>query len=141
VPATSASISPSASAVLAQRAIEMHHMLGRFIVWLFWALVITWVSRRIMAAMRQTAPSSGFHESPPPPPPRTAEPSPYDVLGVRREASATEIRTAYQSLVKQYHPDRVASMPAEFQEVADRKTKEINAAYSSLKRAGRLEGS
>ncbi len=115
-------------------------MLGRFIVWFFWALVITWVSKRIMAAMRQTASGPQFREAPPAQPTTRADASPYEILGVRREASAVEIRTAYQSLVRQYHPDRVASMPAEFQEVAERKTKEINAAYTSLKRAGRLDG-
>jgi DnaJ-domain-containing protein 1 len=115
-------------------------MLGRFIVWLFWSLVIYWVARRIMAAIRQPAAGPQFREAPPSQPSSRAEPSPYDILGVRQAASPLEIRTAYQSLVKQYHPDRVASMPAEFQEVAERKTKEINAAYTSLKRAGRLDG-
>lgn len=47
-----------------------------------------------------------------------------------------EIRAAYQALVRKYHPDLVATMPVEFREVAENKTKEINAAYSQLKRWG-----
>lgn len=114
-------------------------MLGRFIVWLFWALVLYVVAKRITAAMRQTATGPRFQE-PTSRPAHPRDPSPYDILGVSREASAVDIRTAYQALVRQYHPDRVASMPSEFQEVAERKTKEINAAYTQLKRSGRLEG-
>src|SRR5579883_1261627 len=31
--------------------------------------------------------------------------NPYEVLGVKREASETEIRDAYRKLAKRYHPD------------------------------------
>ena len=60
--------------------------------------------------------------------------SPYDVLGVRSRASEDEITSAYRQLVQQYHPDRVADMAPEFREVAERRMKEINAAYEELKR-------
>ncbi len=60
--------------------------------------------------------------------------SPYDVLGVRSGASEDEITSAYRQLVQQYHPDRVADMAPEFREVAERRMKEINAAYEELKR-------
>jgi len=60
--------------------------------------------------------------------------NPYEVLGVARTATADEIHTAYQRLVVQYHPDRVAGMGPEVVAVAERKTKEINEAYAALKR-------
>ena len=60
--------------------------------------------------------------------------SAHEVLGVRAGASRAEIRAAYQSLVQQYHPDRVADLGPELREVAERRTKEINAAYTTLKR-------
>ena len=30
----------------------------------------------------------------------------YDTLGVKREASADEIKSAFRSLAKKWHPDR-----------------------------------
>lgn len=68
---------------------------------------------------------------------RAAEPSaksPHEVLGVPVGASADEIRNAYQRLVMQYHPDRVSGMGPEIVAVAEARTKEINEAYSRLKR-------
>ncbi|MBI5507357.1 MAG: DnaJ domain-containing protein [Deltaproteobacteria bacterium] len=60
--------------------------------------------------------------------------SPYEVLGVARTASTEEIRAAYQRLVRQYHPDKVAGMGPEIIAVAEARTKEINAAYDALTR-------
>ncbi|MFC1935682.1 DnaJ family molecular chaperone [Chloroflexota bacterium] len=60
--------------------------------------------------------------------------SPYEVLQVRHGASREEITAAYRRLVRQYHPDKVANLAPEFREVAERRMKEINAAYEQLKR-------
>lgn len=59
---------------------------------------------------------------------------PYEVLDVRPGASQEEISAAYRRLVQQYHPDKVANMAPEFRELAERRMKEINAAYEQLKR-------
>jgi DnaJ like chaperone protein len=53
---------------------------------------------------------------------------------VPRGASQDAVRTAYRELIKQYHPDRVAGMPKEFQAIAHDKTREIREAYELLKR-------
>jgi molecular chaperone DnaJ len=50
----------------------------------------------------------------------------YGILGVRRDASADEIKRAYRKLARQYHPD-VNPDPK-----AQEKFKEINAAYEVL---------
>jgi len=55
-------------------------------------------------------------------------------LEVRPGASRQEINTAYRRLVHQYHPDKVANLAPEFRELAERRMKEINAAYEQLKR-------
>jgi hypothetical protein len=57
--------------------------------------------------------------------------SAFDVLGVDPEASSAEIRRAYLRCVRTWHPDRFSRNP-ERQRLADRATKQINAAYESL---------
>ncbi len=52
----------------------------------------------------------------------------YDVLGVRRTASADEIKSAYRRLARQYHPD----VSKETKKVAEEKFKEISEAYEVL---------
>jgi hypothetical protein len=59
--------------------------------------------------------------------------SPYEVLGIHVSASKEEIRIAYRKMATLYHPDKVAHLAPEFREMADRKMKEINSAYGSIK--------
>jgi len=60
----------------------------------------------------------------------------FQVLRIPPGASKKEIQTAYRKLVADYHPDKVANLPREFQEVAHQKMIEINAAYDALRRRG-----
>ncbi len=53
-----------------------------------------------------------------------APPDPYATLGVASDASAKEIKKAYRTLSKQYHPDTNAGDPD-----AENRFKEIQAAY------------
>ena len=55
---------------------------------------------------------------------------PYEVLGVSRTASDSEIKRAYHELVKKYHPDNYADNP--LADLASEKMKEINEAYDSI---------
>lgn len=52
----------------------------------------------------------------------------YEVLGVSRSADAAEMKKAYRKLAMQFHPDRNPGDDA-----AEKKLKEINAAYDVLK--------
>jgi DnaJ domain len=70
------------------------------------------------------------------PPPERAE-SAHEVLGVREDASMREISAAYKKLAITYHPDKVLELPAEAREFSEQRMKEINAAYTELKRLGR----
>jgi hypothetical protein len=58
---------------------------------------------------------------------------PYTILGVGKNASADEIKKAYRRLVNTYHPDKVRHMGEEFQQLAEKKFKEIQEAYLKLK--------
>ena len=53
--------------------------------------------------------------------------TPYEVLGVKPEASADEIRKAYRTLAKQFHPDINPGKPE-----AEERFKEVSAAYDLL---------
>lgn len=55
---------------------------------------------------------------------------PYEVLGVSKNASQDEIKSAYRKLAKQYHPDRYVGNP--LADLAAEKFKEINEAYDAL---------
>ncbi len=57
---------------------------------------------------------------------------PYATLGVERGASPDEIRAAYRRSVAQYHPDKVAHLGKEFQEMAHQKLIAIQQAYEVL---------
>ena len=51
----------------------------------------------------------------------------YETLGVGRDASADEIKSAYRKLAKKYHPDMNKG-----DEGAAQKLKEVNEAYQVL---------
>jgi DnaJ-class molecular chaperone len=53
--------------------------------------------------------------------------SPYEVLGVKPDASADDIRKAYRKLAKQFHPDINPGKPE-----AEARFKEVSAAYDLL---------
>jgi DnaJ domain len=58
---------------------------------------------------------------------RTVEKNPYDVLGIRHNATMDEVKAVHRTLVQQWHPD-VNTSPE-----ATTRMQEINAAYTKLK--------
>ncbi len=55
---------------------------------------------------------------------------PYKVLGVSPNATDEEVKEAYRTLAKKYHPDQYAQSP--LADLADEKMKEINEAYDEI---------
>ena len=59
---------------------------------------------------------------------------PYEVLGVPRGASETEVKKAYRELCHKYHPDKYMNNP--LADLAQEKMKEINEAYDTITKGG-----
>jgi len=62
--------------------------------------------------------------------------SPYDILGVARDATDGEIKSAYRKLIHENHPDKLMAqgLPQEFIDLANEKMTSINAAYDAVKK-------
>jgi len=60
----------------------------------------------------------------------------YAILGVTPKDTSEAIKTKYRSLVKEYHPDMIASkgLPEEFTQLAEEKFREIQEAYDAVRR-------
>jgi hypothetical protein len=74
--------------------------------------------------------------------PRTTRPGEttddwWAVLGVASDADKDEIVRSYRRKIQQYHPDRVTGLAPEIVELAECRTKALNAAYASGLRARR----
>lgn len=67
---------------------------------------------------------------------------PYKVLGVSPDASDDEVKKAYRTLARKYHPDKYRD--SDLAELAGEKMKEINAAYEQVQQeranGGRSQG-
>jgi hypothetical protein len=81
--------------------------------------------------------AQGSHDEPSPQERATTSSGPKaaarKILGVAEDASEAEISAAYRRLAQMYHPDKVVGLAPEFQALADKRMKEINAAYEVLK--------
>lgn len=55
---------------------------------------------------------------------------PYQVLGVKPDASDDEIKRAYRELARKYHPDNYQNNP--LADLAEEKMKEVNEAYDAV---------
>lgn len=59
---------------------------------------------------------------------------PWFVLGVPRDASPDQVRTAYRRLCAKYHPDKVAHLGPDEQKKAHDRIVEINLAYDTFRK-------
>lgn len=57
----------------------------------------------------------------------------YEVLGVTSSTSSDGIQAAYRARMKEYHPDKVAHLGKELQDLAHEKSQEIQHAYRQLR--------
>lgn len=59
----------------------------------------------------------------------------YAVLGLSFSASKKQTKRAYREKMRSYHPDIVANLPQEFQDLANQKSQEINEAYELISKS------
>ena len=62
--------------------------------------------------------------------------TPYEILGVSRNASDKEVKSAYRTLILENHPDKLIAkgMPQEFIDLANEKMAQINGSYEKIKK-------
>jgi DnaJ like chaperone protein len=58
----------------------------------------------------------------------------WEVLGIHRDSTVEEIKTAYRQLSLKHHPDKVANLGPEFVKVAEEKFKAIQEAYEDIRK-------
>ena len=58
---------------------------------------------------------------------------PFAVLGLSRNSSREEIKTAYRKMAAKYHPDKVEHLGEEFRELAEARFKEVQEAYRQIR--------
>ncbi len=58
----------------------------------------------------------------------------YKILEVNEDASVDEIKKAYRSMVKKYHPDKVRTQDEAIRKGAEEKFKEVQKAYEEIQR-------
>lgn len=69
---------------------------------------------------------------------RLGHPSPFQKLGIGRDASEDEIRSAYMRLAKETHPDRYAAASQAARDLAEQAFREVTRAYDLLSDPARL---
>jgi DnaJ-domain-containing protein 1 len=63
----------------------------------------------------------------------------WETLNVDQNASPEQIKSAFRKEISKYHPDRVEGLGIELRELADRKAKEVNRAYTLAKEQRRFK--
>ena len=62
----------------------------------------------------------------------------YKVLEITKSASVDEIKKAYRTMAKKYHPDKVIHLGKEHQQGAEEKFRQVQAAYEQIQKERRF---
>lgn len=60
--------------------------------------------------------------------------SAYKILEIEKSASVSEIKSAYRTMAKKYHPDKLVNMDAAYQKGAEEKFRKVQEAYEQLQK-------
>ncbi len=58
----------------------------------------------------------------------------YKILEIDKSVSDKEVKKAYRNMANKYHPDKVAHLGKEMQNLAEEKFKSVNDAYHQIKK-------
>jgi DnaJ like chaperone protein len=58
----------------------------------------------------------------------------YRILEVEKTASPAEIKKAYRTMVKKYHPDKLQHMDEVYRKGAEQKFRKVQEAYEQLQK-------
>jgi DnaJ like chaperone protein len=58
----------------------------------------------------------------------------YKILEITKDATDDEVKKAYRTMAKKYHPDKVAYLGEDVKKAANEKFRKVNDAYESIKR-------
>ena len=58
----------------------------------------------------------------------------YEVLGVTKGATDSEIKKAYRKMAVKFHPDKVSHLGEDFQKQAKEKFQKVSEAYENIKK-------
>ena len=66
---------------------------------------------------------------------------PYEVLGIKKDASDIDVKKTYRKLIQDYHPDKLMAhgVPKEFIDLANAKMAAINGAYDKIEKIRALK--
>jgi DnaJ-domain-containing protein 1 len=57
-----------------------------------------------------------------------------EILNIKSDATIDDIKASYKKKMKEYHPDRVSGLGKELQELAKKKSIDINEAYDFIRK-------
>ena len=58
----------------------------------------------------------------------------YDILGIKKTATDSDIKTAYRKMVKKYHPDKLKNVSDDVVKLAKEKFQSVKDAYEQIKK-------
>ena len=61
--------------------------------------------------------------------------SPFRILEISPSATNNEVKKAYRKMANKYHPDKVAHLGKEMQNIAEEKFKAVSEAYQEIKKS------